>query len=43
MEKEKTTDWHRMTGELDFNMTNDFLFRALMQEKIACWRHWPHL
>ena len=33
MEKEKTTDWHRMTGELDFNMTNDFLFRALMQEK----------
>lgn len=32
MQKEKTTDWHQMTGELDFNMTNDFLFRALLQE-----------
>ena len=32
MQKEKTTDWHQMSGELDFNMTNDFLFRALLQE-----------
>lgn len=33
MNKGKTIDWHQMTGELDFNMTNDFLFRALLQEK----------
>ncbi len=33
MRKEKKIDWHQMTGELDFNMTNDFLFRALMQEE----------
>ena len=25
-------DWHRLTGKIPFRMTNDYLFRALMQD-----------
>ncbi len=28
----KNTDWHTMTGDIPFRMTNDYLFRALMQD-----------
>ncbi len=27
----KDIDWHTLTGDIPFRMTNDYLFRALMQ------------
>ena len=32
MKNEKTKNWHDLSGKLWFSMTNDYLFRALMQE-----------
>ncbi len=29
--KNKENDWHKLTGELDFRVNNDYLFRALLQ------------